>query len=64
MSYEEIRRIVEQMLGMKHERPEIQRMIEYVARHARCVVGGECLLEAGGKRLVCDEERCWWEGVL
>ncbi len=66
MSYEEIRRIVEQMLGMKHENPALQRMLEYVARHARCIVTGECILEAGGRRLVCDErsERCWWEGVL
>jgi hypothetical protein len=62
MSYEETRRIVDRILAMKHEIPAIQRMLEHVARHARCVVGGECLLEASGRRLVCDKEKCWWEG--
>ncbi len=63
MSYEEVRRVVDQLLGMKHENPALQRMVEYVMRHARCVVGGECLLEVGGRRLTCNERGCWWEGV-
>jgi hypothetical protein len=64
MSYEEVRRIVDQMLSMKHEIPAIQRMVEYVMRSARCIVTGECILEVGGRRLVCDERSCWWEGAV
>lgn len=62
MTYEEVRRVVDQLLGMKHERPALNRLVEYVVRNARCIVTGECLLETSGRRLVCDEKRCWWEG--
>ena len=64
MSYEEIRRVVDRLLGMKHERRELQLMLEYVARHARCIVGGECVLDVSGRRLVCNERSCWWEGAV
>jgi hypothetical protein len=62
MSYEEVRRVVDRLLGMKHERPALNRLVEYVVRNARCIVTGECILEMGGKRLVCNERSCWWEG--
>jgi hypothetical protein len=39
------------------------RMLEYVARHMRCVASGECVLDVNGERLVCDEKSCWWEGA-
>ncbi len=64
MTYEEVRRVVDQLLGMKHENLALRRLIEYVARHARCIVGGECVLDVSGKRLVCNERSCWWEGAV
>ena len=64
MSYESLRKLVDEILAMKHVQSEaLRRMLEYVAMRARCAPWGECWLETSGERLSCNEKGCWWEGT-